>query len=125
MPVELKIPAVGESISEVTIGAWRKGVGERVESDENVVELETDKATFDLPAPAAGVITKIVKQAGETAAVGEVIGYVGDGTASETQPPAKATAPPSPAAAVPSKVEKPGPESARAEAPPKVEKPGQ
>ncbi len=102
MPVELKIPAVGESISEVTIGAWRKGVGERVAQDEEVVELETDKATFDLPAPAAGVITKILKQPGETAAVGEVIGYLGDGAAAEPQPAAKAAAPAGPVAAAPS-----------------------
>jgi 2-oxoglutarate dehydrogenase E2 component (dihydrolipoamide succinyltransferase) len=113
MPVELKIPAVGESISEVTIGAWRKGVGQRVERDEEIVELETDKATFDLPAPAAGVITRIVKQAGETAIIGEVIGYVGDGAASDDKPPAKTAAPVKPATAepappkAPAKIEKP------------------
>jgi 2-oxoglutarate dehydrogenase E2 component (dihydrolipoamide succinyltransferase) len=78
MPLELKVPAVGESISEVIVGAWRKSVGERVERDEEVVELETEKATVDLPAPAAGTITKILKQAGDTAAVGEVIGYLDD-----------------------------------------------
>ena len=98
MPVELKIPAVGESINEVTIGAWRKSVGERVERDEEIVELETDKATFDLPAPAAGVITKILKQPGDTAAVGEVIGYVGDGAGAEAEQPAKPAAPSTPAA---------------------------
>lgn len=76
MPVELKIPAVGESITEVMVGTWRKAVGDPVERDEDLVELETDKATFDLPAPAAGVITRILKTAGETATVGEVIGYV-------------------------------------------------
>src|SRR5262245_33688708 len=101
MPVELKIPPVGESINEVTIGAWRKGVGERVERDEEIVELETDKATFDLPAPAAGVITKIVKQAGETATIGEVIGYVGDGAAGDEKPRAKTAAPAKPTAAEP------------------------
>jgi 2-oxoglutarate dehydrogenase E2 component (dihydrolipoamide succinyltransferase) len=78
MPVELKIPAVGESITEVVIGAWHKSVGDQVAQDEEVVELETDKATFDLPAPAAGVITKILKSAGESATIGEIIGYVGD-----------------------------------------------
>ena len=76
--VELKIPAVGESITEVVIGAWRKSPGDAIEQDESVVELETEKATFDLPAPAAGVVTKILKKAGETAAVGEVIGYIGE-----------------------------------------------
>jgi 2-oxoglutarate dehydrogenase E2 component (dihydrolipoamide succinyltransferase) len=81
MPFELKVPAVGESISEVIVGAWRKSVGERVERDEEVVELETEKATVDLPAPAAGTITKILKQAGDTAAVGEVIGYLDEAAA--------------------------------------------
>jgi len=74
MPVEVKIPAVGESIAEVVIGNWRKSVGEPVRQDEEIVELETDKATFDLPAPASGVITKILKKSGETARRGEVIG---------------------------------------------------
>ncbi len=117
MPVELKIPAVGESISEVTIGAWRKGVGQRVEQDEEIVELETDKATFDLPAPAAGVITRILKQPGETAAVGEVIGYVGDGAAAEAQKPAKPAAPSTPAAAESSPQSRPPEAAARAEVP--------
>src|SRR5690242_4203465 len=113
MPVELKIPPVGESISEVTIGAWRKKVGERVERDEEIVELETDKATFDLPAPAAGVITKIVKQAGETANIGEVIGYVGDGAAGDEKPAAKSAAP----------AKLPAAEPAQSKAPAKAEKP--
>ncbi|HLJ11663.1 MAG TPA: biotin/lipoyl-containing protein, partial [Planctomycetaceae bacterium] len=87
MPVELKIPSVGESITEVVVGAWRKSVGDAVEQDEDVVELETDKATFDLPAPAAGVITQILKKSGEAAAVGDVIGYVGE--AGEREVPAQ------------------------------------
>jgi 2-oxoglutarate dehydrogenase E2 component (dihydrolipoamide succinyltransferase) len=78
MPVELKIPAVGESIAEVVIGAWRKSVGDTVEKDEDLVELETDKATFELPAPASGVLTQILKKAGETVAIGDVIGSIGD-----------------------------------------------
>jgi 2-oxoglutarate dehydrogenase E2 component (dihydrolipoamide succinyltransferase) len=103
MPLELKVPAVGESISEVIVGAWRKSVGERVERDEDVVELETEKATVDLPAPAAGTITKILKQAGDTAAVGEVIGYLDDAAVPApaadrsgpgTAPPAAKAAPP-------------------------------
>jgi 2-oxoglutarate dehydrogenase E2 component (dihydrolipoamide succinyltransferase) len=81
MPVELKVPSVGESIAEVVIGNWRKSIGEPVQQDEEIVELETDKATFDLPSPASGVITKILKKAGETASVGEVIGYLGEGPA--------------------------------------------
>lgn len=92
MPIELKIPAVGESINEVVIGAWRKKVGDTVEKDEELVELETDKATFELPAPAAGVITQILKKAGDTAAVGDVIGSIGD-AAAVPQAPAKAKSP--------------------------------
>ncbi len=51
MPVELKVPEVGESITEVQIGEWRKREGERAEKDENLVEIETDKATVEIPAP--------------------------------------------------------------------------
>lgn len=123
MPVELKIPAVGESITEVVIGSWHKGIGDAVARDEDLVELETDKATFDLPAPSAGVISKILKKAGETATVGEVIGYL-DEAAQTQQPqsPAEKKAPsgdghssPSPAASASDKKQKPAapePESA-------------
>ena len=76
MAVELKIPPMGESITEVLIGEWHKGEGDAVQQDEPVVELESDKATVDLPAPAAGTITKVLKAAGQTAAVGEVIGLL-------------------------------------------------
>ena len=76
MPVELKVPAVGESVTEVQIGQWRKREGDRVERDESVVEIESDKATVDLVAPSAGVVTKMLKKQGETAAVGETIGYL-------------------------------------------------
>ncbi len=95
MPVELKVPTVGESITEVQIGAWHKSVGERVARDEPVAELESEKATFDLPAPEAGVVVKILKQAGEIAKVGEVIGLfdpAGAATESAT-PPALANSP--------------------------------
>jgi len=116
MPVELKIPAVGESITEVQVGAWRKSVGDQVALDEEIVELETDKATFELPSPAAGVITKILKAAGETAAVGEIIGYVGEAApaqapASGQKQPAADGSPPKQAAvakAVPAKGAVPG-----------------
>ena len=74
--VEIKIPAVGESISEVFIGEWYAPEGTYVAMDANVVGLETDKATFDVPAAAAGVVSRVLKQAGETATIGEVIGYI-------------------------------------------------
>ena len=73
MSIAITVPSVGESISEVFIGEWYAPEGTWVDVDQNVVGLETDKATFDVPAPAAGTIKKVLKQAGETAAVGETI----------------------------------------------------
>ncbi len=73
MSVEIKVPSVGESISEVFIGEWYVKEGTWVEADTNLAGLETDKATFDLPAPVAGVLKSISKKAGDAAAVGEVI----------------------------------------------------
>ncbi|MBC7817056.1 MAG: dihydrolipoyllysine-residue succinyltransferase [Planctomycetaceae bacterium] len=80
MSIELKIPSVGESITEVAIGSWLKSEGDRVEQDESVVELESEKATFEVPAPVSGVLVKILKQAGETAHVGEVIAQIESST---------------------------------------------
>jgi 2-oxoglutarate dehydrogenase E2 component (dihydrolipoamide succinyltransferase) len=73
MAVEVKVPAAGESITEVMVAEWLKAEGEAVRQDEPLVTLETDKASLDLPAPAAGVLTRIMKRRGETARVGEVI----------------------------------------------------
>lgn len=81
MPIELKVPSMGESITEVEIGAWLKKQGDTVKKDEPVVTLESEKATVDLPAPAEGVISQILKKPGDTAAVGEVIAQIEkDGT---------------------------------------------
>jgi 2-oxoglutarate dehydrogenase E2 component (dihydrolipoamide succinyltransferase) len=74
--VEVKIPNVGESIQEVQIGQWLKQEGDRVARDEALVELETDKASMEVPAPADGVISKILKHDGESVAVGDVIAYL-------------------------------------------------
>src|SRR5213594_563044 len=76
MAVELVVPSVGESISEVEIGDWLKNPGDPVEEDEPVVVIETEKVTVELPAPAAGTITQTLKRKGEKAAVGDVIGYM-------------------------------------------------
>jgi 2-oxoglutarate dehydrogenase E2 component (dihydrolipoamide succinyltransferase) len=73
MSIELKIPDVGESIQEVQIGQWLKHEGDRVKQDETLVELDTDKASMELPAPADGVLTKIVKRDGDKVQVGQVI----------------------------------------------------
>lgn len=75
MATEIVVPAVGESISEVQIGEWYVDAGKWVAADTEIVGLETDKATFDVPAPAGGKITRIVKKAGDMAAVGDVIAY--------------------------------------------------
>ncbi|MCA9211170.1 MAG: hypothetical protein KDA55_22580, partial [Planctomycetales bacterium] len=82
MSTELVIPEVGESIQEVQIAHWRKQEGDRVEQDEELVELETEKASLDLPSPTTGVITKILKREGDRAAVGEAVAVI-DEKASE------------------------------------------
>lgn len=76
MAIELRIPSAGESISEVEIGEWRKAEGDRVRRDEVLVEIETDKASMELTAPVDGIITKVLKRAGEPAKVNEVIAFI-------------------------------------------------
>jgi 2-oxoglutarate dehydrogenase E2 component (dihydrolipoamide succinyltransferase) len=102
MPIELKVPEVGESITEVMIGAWKKREGDAVVVDESLVEIESDKATVELPAPAAGAITRILKGSGEKAVVGEVIGYLEPAGVAAARPAATPAAPaPSPSASSP------------------------
>ena len=84
MGIELKVPAVGESITEVEIGEWLKAKGDAVKKDEPVVTLESEKATVELPAPVAGTISQILKKKGDTAAIGEVIGYLEAGRGQDT-----------------------------------------
>jgi 2-oxoglutarate dehydrogenase E2 component (dihydrolipoamide succinyltransferase) len=101
MAVELKIPEAGESVTEVQIGAWLKSEGDYVERDEGVVELETDKASMELPAPVAGILSKVLKKAGESCRVGEVIAHI-EPAAVPPKPSAKkepATVAPTPAPA--------------------------
>ena len=76
MAIELKIPSAGESIKEVQIATWSHVEGDYVSDGDVLVEIETDKASMDLPAPATGRITKVLKQAGETANVGDVIAII-------------------------------------------------
>ena len=83
MAVDLKVPSVGESINEVFIGTWLKQEGDSVEKDEALVEVETDKATLEVPAPNAGVLSKILKQEGDTADVGEVIAEIDESGAAQ------------------------------------------
>ncbi|HEX9737374.1 MAG TPA: 2-oxoglutarate dehydrogenase complex dihydrolipoyllysine-residue succinyltransferase [Thermoanaerobaculia bacterium] len=83
MPIELKIPSVGESITEAVIGEWLKAEGDAVAEDEPVVVIETDKVNVEVPAPEAGVLSKILKQEGDSAKVGDVIGYIEAGAAED------------------------------------------
>lgn len=85
---ELRVPEVGESITEVVIGQWHKQEGDAVQRDEELVELESEKATFEAPSPVEGVLAKILKQSGDSAEVGEVIAYIepgGEGSAERPQ----------------------------------------
>ena len=105
MPVELKVPAIGESITEAQIGDWLKQAGDHVRQDEPVVVLETDKASLELPAPVSGVLLRILKPKGETVRVGDVIATLEDAAV----PPA-AAAPAAPT----SPTREPAPEPAAA-----------
>jgi 2-oxoglutarate dehydrogenase E2 component (dihydrolipoamide succinyltransferase) len=101
MPIELKVPEVGESITEVMIGTWKKGEGDGVAVDDAIVEIESDKATVELPAPMAGTIVKVLKGSGEKAMVGEVIGYLEPAGAGGMAAPAAPAAQPGAAAQSP------------------------
>ena len=90
MPVELIIPEAGESIKEVRIGAWRKPEGSHLALDEVTVEIETDKAAMELPSPVAGTLVTILKQEGDDAVPGDVIGLIEPGDAPAPEAPAAA-----------------------------------
>ncbi|MCC2688062.1 MAG: dihydrolipoamide succinyltransferase, partial [Rhizobiaceae bacterium] len=74
MATEIRVPTLGESVSEATVGKWFKKVGDTITADEPVVELETDKVTIEVPAPAAGRLAEIAVKDGETVGVGALLG---------------------------------------------------
>lgn len=86
MAVELKVPTVGESITEVQIGDWLVPEGQSANKEDALVVIETDKVTVELPAPVDGTVTRVLKKKGDTAAVGEVIGYIEEGAAKSKSP---------------------------------------
>src|SRR3974390_3482653 len=90
---EIRVPALGESVTEATIGKWFKKPGEVVAVDEPLVELETDKVTIEVPAPAAGVLADIAAKDGDTVAVGAVLGQIKEGAAGAAVKSAPAVAP--------------------------------
>ncbi|MBU6207358.1 MAG: dihydrolipoamide succinyltransferase, partial [Alphaproteobacteria bacterium] len=90
MTTEIKVPTLGESITEGTLAAWLKKPGEAVAADEPVASLETDKVAVDVPAPVAGVMGQQVVEAGATVEVGALLGTIeaGGGAVSSSTPPA-------------------------------------
>ena len=101
---EIRVPALGESVTEATIGKWFKKPGDVVAVDEPLVELETDKVTIEVPAPAAGVLTDVAVKDGDTVAVGALLGAIKEGAgAAPTKAPAQ------PAAAAPQAAPPPAP----------------
>ena len=77
MATEIRVPTLGESVTEATIGKWFKKVGDAIAADEPLVELETDKVTVEVPAPAAGMLSEIAAKDGETVGVGALLGTIG------------------------------------------------
>ncbi|GMT97436.1 2-oxoglutarate dehydrogenase complex dihydrolipoyllysine-residue succinyltransferase [Corallococcus caeni] len=99
MAVELKVPPLGESITEAVVGKWNKKQGESVSADEPLVVLETDKVTIDVPSPAAGSIASIAFKEGDKVRVGDVLGTIEAGAGAAAASPAAAAATPAPAQA--------------------------
>lgn len=110
MATEIRVPTLGESVTEATVGKWLKKVGDAVKADEPLVELETDKVSVEVPAPAAGVIASIDAAEGATVEVGGLLGAI---DASAKAAPAKDAKTAAPAKAAPA----PAPAAAKAEAP--------
>ena len=108
--MEIKVPSLGESVTEATVARWFKKVGDQVAVDEPLVELETDKVTLEVPAASGGMLQEIVAAEGSEVAVGSVLGIIGNGAAGALRPREEA---PVPAAAKPT----PAAPSSKAEAP--------
>ena len=107
---DIRVPTLGESVTEATVGKWFKQPGEAVAVDEPLVELETDKVTLEVPAPAAGVLSAIAAKSGETVGVAALLGQISEGAAA----PAAKAAPP---AAKPTEAPKPAPTPAASSMP--------
>jgi 2-oxoglutarate dehydrogenase E2 component (dihydrolipoamide succinyltransferase) len=101
MQVEVKVPQLSESVSEATLVAWRKKVGEAVKRDENLIDIETDRVVLETPAPADGVLAKIIKADGGTVASGEVIAMIDTEGRASASPEAKPAEKPAAATAAP------------------------
>lgn len=84
MATEIRVPTLGESVSEATIGQWFRKKGETIRQDEPLVELETDKVTIEVPAPVSGVLAEVLVRSGETVEVGALLGAIAEGEVEET-----------------------------------------
>jgi len=112
---EIRVPTLGESVTEATIGRWFKKAGDAVAVDEPLVELETDKVTIEVPAPSAGVLGEIAAKDGETVAVGALLGQINEGGAASAAKPA--APPPAKAAPAPAAAPAAAPKAVAADAP--------
>jgi 2-oxoglutarate dehydrogenase E2 component (dihydrolipoamide succinyltransferase) len=99
MAIEIRVPTLGESITEATVGKWFKKAGDPVQADEPLVELETDKVTLEVNAPSPGVLSEIAAETGQTVAIGALLGQVSAGAAAPTATAKSAPAPMTRAAA--------------------------
>ena len=100
MQIEVKVPALSESVSEASLVSWHKKAGDAVKRDENLIDIETDKVVMELPAPADGVIVKILKPDGSAVVSGDIIAMIDTEAkgAAAAATPAPATESPAPAA---------------------------
>ncbi len=98
MTIEIKVPSLGESVTEATVGKWFKKAGDAIKIDEPLCELETDKVTVEVPAPAAGMLAEIAVQEGETIAAGGVLGFIREGASAASASAPSVAAKPAPAA---------------------------
>src|SRR6059058_4172173 len=92
MPTSVKMPQLGESVTEGTVTRWLKAEGERVEADEPLLEVSTDKVDTEIPAPAAGILASIKVAEDETVEVGAELALIDDGTGAPAAAPAPAAA---------------------------------
>src|SRR3954467_9721672 len=112
MTIEIKVPAMGESVTEATVARWFKKEGDAVKRDEPLLELETDKVTVEVPSPADGAIESITVQQGATVQVGALLGAIAEGAAGAVPKPAAA-----PQADAPKPAPPPAPPAAKAPPP--------
>jgi 2-oxoglutarate dehydrogenase E2 component (dihydrolipoamide succinyltransferase) len=97
MTIEIRVPTLGESITEATVGKWFKKAGDSVRADEPLVELETDKVTLEVNAPSAGVLSEVAAETGQTVGIGALLGQLSPGAATAAAPAAAAKSTPAPA----------------------------